>query len=308
MIAARGYVAVPHHQSDTAFFPLLPLLLRAGRSVGIPFDATGFVVANTFLLVAMVALYELNRLWTDDRTALRAAAFVALFPTGYVFSMVYPESIVLAAFAVAAIFATKRRWNAATVAAVVAALARPEAIFLVIPLGAAALRSWRSARNVERCSAVTAALAAPAAIAGLCVYDWRLFHDPVAFASAEREWGRITSRDGAWRAIDELIHSIGTTNVWLFRDAAFCILTIVLLGVALRAGVPRSWVVAGALIVLTPLTTGSFTSDARFGLLAIPVYSGLAVVARRRAVDVALRSACSVGLIAATATILLRWP
>src|SRR5204863_853404 len=26
MIAARGYLEVPHHQSDTAFFPLLPVV------------------------------------------------------------------------------------------------------------------------------------------------------------------------------------------------------------------------------------------------------------------------------------------
>jgi Gpi18-like mannosyltransferase len=308
MIATRGYLAVPHHQSNTAFFPLLPLVLRAGRHLGVPFDVTGLVVANACLLVALIGLYELNRCWLDDTTALRSAIYAALFPTGYVFSMVYPEAIVLAAVAFAGLFAARSRWTAATAAAVVAGLGRPEAFFLVVPLGALAVRESRRAGGMAGFRALTAALAAPAAIAGVCLYEWRLFHDPMAYASAQKEWGRVTSVDGAHRALVELARSIGTTNEWLFRDAGFCALYVLLLVVALRNGLPRSWVLAGALIVLLPLWSGSFTSDARFGLLAVPVYSGLACLTRRRLVDIAARGLCVLGLVAATATILLRWP
>src|SRR5581483_3785933 len=120
--------------------------------------------------------------------------------------------------------------------------------------------------------------AGPAAVAGLALYHWRTFGDPVAFSTAQREWGRWFSIGGVHRAILELAHSPGTENVWLFRDAGFCLLYVALLLVALRAGVPGSWVGCGALIVLLPLFSGSFTSDARFGLLALPVYAGLAVL------------------------------
>jgi hypothetical protein len=308
MIATRGYLAVPHHQSDTAFFPLLPLLLRAGRQLGVPFDVTGLVVANGCLLVALIALYELNRYWLDDATALRAAIYASLFPIGFVFSMVYPEAIVLAAFALACLFAVRRKWTAAAVAAVIAGLGRPEAFFLVLPLGALAFHDWRRVGAMERFRALTAALAAPAAIAGVSIYQWRLFHDPVAFASAQKEWGRATSADGLQRAVVELAHSLGTRNQWLFRDAVFCVVYLVLLVVALKHNVPRSWIVAGALMVVLPLWSGSFTSDARFGLLAIPIYSGLACLTQRRVFDVGARLVCAFGLFAATATILLRWP
>jgi Gpi18-like mannosyltransferase len=143
MVAARGYLVIPHHQSDTAFFPLLPLILRAGRAIGLPFNLTGIIVVNSCLLVALVALYELNRQWFDDRTALHCAIYAALFPLGYVFSMVYPEAIVLAAVALAGAFAARERWGAATAAAAFAGLGRPQAAFLALPLGALALRDWR---------------------------------------------------------------------------------------------------------------------------------------------------------------------
>jgi hypothetical protein len=72
--------------------------------------------------------------------------------------------------------------------------------------------------------------------------------------------------------------------------------------------VPASWVVAGMLVVLLPLWSGSFISDARFGLIALPVYVGLAYVARRRPVDLALRVVSAVLLVIGSATVLLHWP
>jgi hypothetical protein len=67
-------------------------------------------------------------------------------------------------------------------------------------------------------------------------------------------------------------------------------------------------VLAGALIVLLPLASGSFTSDARFGLLALPVYASLAWLGSRRWADVLLRGSMLLLLVAGTATVLVRWP
>jgi hypothetical protein len=93
----------------------------------------------------------------------------------------------------------------------------------------------------------------------------------------------------------------------LFRDAAFCVVYVLILVAAARF-VPAAWTAAAFLIVLLPLWSGSFTSDARFGLVAPPVYAGLARLGRRRAVDVAIRLSSVALLVVGTATILLRWP
>jgi len=307
MVAARGYLVVPGHQSDTAFFPLYPALLRVGHAVGLSPNATGLLVSNLALLVGLVALYELVRRWTDEATARRAAVYAAIFPVGYVFSMVYPEALVLAAMSLAGLLAVRGRWTGAAVVAALAALTRPEALFLVLPLGALAVRAWPVADGRTRFRALTAVAAAPAALAGICAYDWRTFGDPIAFSTAQRAWGRAVELTGPRRAVEELVQSVGTSNAWLFRDAAFCVVYVALLVLALRVA-PAAWVVAAALMVVLPLWSGSFTSDARFGLVAPPVYAGLAQISRRRLVDVPLRI-CSVALlVAATATVLMRWP
>jgi hypothetical protein len=88
----------------------------------------------------------------------------------------------------------------------------------------------------------------------------------------------------------------------------FCLVYLICLYLAYRARVPRGWIAAGALIVLLPLWSGDWQSDARFGLLALPVYCGLAYAAQRRWLDGALR-VLSGGLLAVgSATILFHWP
>ena len=309
MVAAHGYLVLPGHQSDTAFFPFFPALLRAGLALGLPLDATGLIVANGCLLFALGAVYELNRLWTTEAVARRAAVYAAVFPVGYVFSMVYPESVVLLAVGAASVLGARGRWGAAAVAAAVASLTRPEGLLLTsIPLAALAIRTWRAADDRARIRALSAVAAGPAAIAGLCAYHWRLFGDPFVFSEAQRAWGRALEPDGIWRAVVELVHAPSHAGSWLFRDAAFCVLYIALLAVARRVGVPWEWIGASALVVLLPLWSGSFTSDARFGLLAIPIYTGLAHAASSRWRDYAVRASSLVLLAAGTATILLRWP
>ena len=78
--------------------------------------------------------------------------------------------------------------------------------------------------------------------------------------------------------------------------------------VAWRAGVPRAWIVAGAAMVLLPPASGIFTSDARFGLLALPIYPGLACLARTRKIDLGIRCVSIALLIAGVEAIVLHWP
>jgi hypothetical protein len=82
----------------------------------------------------------------------------------------------------------------------------------------------------------------------------------------------------------------------------------VLLGVAWRAGISLAWVAAGALMVLLPLETGSFISVARFGLLALPVFWGAAVLARRPVIDWTLRIVSAALLVAFVVTLPLIFP
>jgi hypothetical protein len=311
-VAVHGYLFVPGHQSDTAFFPLYPVLLRTVHATGLPLDAAGLLLSNLFLLVALLAVYELGLVLLPADDARRAAIFVAVFPTSYVFSMIYPESLVLGCMALALLLAVRGRWLLCSFAAAAAALARPEGAMLVLPLAAIVLDRWRTLTPERRGRALAAVLAAPATLASFLLYLGWAVHDPFAWNETQQAWGRSFSATGFFLAIRRFITDLGK-NYWGLRDALFCVAFLILLALAARAkiawpGRRWAWIVFGLAIVLLPLASGSMESDARFGLLALPIYWGLAVVARRRWLERSLLALLTVLLVGATATIPLIFP
>jgi hypothetical protein len=273
-IAEHGYLLVPGRQSDPAFFPLWPVILRLAHSLGVSYATAGIVLANVCFLGALLAVDALGRRWLPADDARRAALLLAVFPLGAVFSMAYPESLVLLLLAGATLAALDGRWLLAAACAGGAALARPEGVFVAIPLAAIA---WRQRRG----AALGAVVAPVAALVSFPLYLGQVLHDPGAWGRAEQAWGRSFRWDGVYRAFAS-IPAMLRHNAWLTRDVVFFAVYLVLLWVAYRARVPRSWILAGAGMVLAPLASGSLMSDGRFGLLAIPVFWGLAVLTRDR--------------------------
>jgi hypothetical protein len=311
-VAVHGYLFVPGHQSDTAFFPLYPVLLRAVHVTGLPLDAAGLLLSNLFLLAALLALYELGLALLPAADARRAAIFVAVFPTSYVFSMIYPESLVLGCMALAVLLAVRGRWLGCSFVAAAAALARPEGAMLMLPLAAIAVEQWRTLAPDKRGRAVAAVLAGPAALVSFLLYLGWAVHDPFAWNETQQTWGRSFSPTGFFLSLRRLVTDLGR-NYWGLRDALFCVAFLILLAVAARAkiawpGKRWAWIVFGLAIVLLPLASGSMESDARFGLLALPIYWGLAVVARRPWLERGLLVLSTALLLGATATIPLIFP
>ncbi|TML94840.1 MAG: hypothetical protein E6G03_10850 [Actinobacteria bacterium] len=311
-VAVHGYLYVPGHQSDTAFFPLYPVLLRIVHLTGLPLDAAGLLLSNLLLLAALVVLYELGLALLPAADARRAVIFAAVFPTSYVFSMIYPESLVLGCMALATLLAVRGRWLGCSLVAAAAALARPEGALLVLPLAAIAVDRWRTLSPEARGRAVAAVLAAPAALLSFMLYLGWAVHDPFAWNETQQAWGRSFNATGIFLSIRRLFTGLGEDH-WGLRDALFCVAFLILLAVAARAkiawpGRRWPWIVFGLAIVLLPLASGSMESDARFGLLALPIYWGLAVAARRRWVERGLLVFSAVLLLGATATIPLIFP
>jgi hypothetical protein len=309
IVAERGYLLVSGRQSDPAFFPLLPIVERTFHAVGLPLQVAGIAAANGFFLVGLLALYALGRELLPERDARRAAVYAAIFPLGFVFSMAYPEALVLAAAALAGLWALRGRWLACAGCAAAAALSRPEGVFVALPIAAVVLRRWPSVSLTERARATTAALAAPLALASFAAFLWWAVGNPFAWSAAEATWGRAFSPTGVVRALRALPTAMEHGHDhWIYEDATFCALYLAVLLLALRARVPRAWVVTGALIVLLPLESGSLISDARYGLVALPVFWGLAIAGRRTWLDRLVRVVAPALLGAAVFTIPTHFP
>ena len=307
MVAGTGYLLVPGRQSDPAFFPVFPMLMRAGHAVGLGYGTAGLVLANVGFLGALFAFHALTKTLFGGAMARRAVAYIAVFPFGYAFSMVYPESIVLGLIALAALAALRRRWGWAAACAAIAALARPEGLFVALPLAVLAWEQRHSLSPRARGLALGAVLAPLAAIGSFSVYLWSILGDPMAWSQAQRAWGRAFSPLGVVHAVDGIGRAFAH-DAWVTRDVIAVVLYLGLLAAAARAGVGWPWLLSGLAVVVLPLFSGSFDSIDRFGLLAPAAFWGLAALGRDPRVH-RLILGLSVPLLAAAIVVLpLRFP
>jgi hypothetical protein len=277
-VAENGYLLEPGRQSDPAFFPLYPLLMRGGHALGLGYVTAAILISNLSFLAALFLFEALTRELLGAEIARRATSLLAVFPLAFVFSLGYPESLVLALMMGAALAAYRGRWLIAAAALAAATLARPEALFIALPLLPLA---WRARSGV----ALGAILAPLAGLGSFALYLGRTLGDPLAWTHAERAWGRRFEPLGLVRAIENVPREFAG-NPGVVRDIVCFALYLVLLGVAYRSGVPRLWVLAGLLVVVLPTFSRSFHSIGRFGLLAPAVAWGAALCVRRRAVYV----------------------
>ena len=138
MIAEKGYSdAMPFNVSEYStigFFPLYPITISALQLIIHDYLLAGWLLSNLFLLLSAYLLYKLVGLDHDASTAKRSLWYLFLFPSAYIFSAIYPESMLLCAWLACALLAKKRSWASAGVVGFLAALIKPSGFFIAIPL------------------------------------------------------------------------------------------------------------------------------------------------------------------------------
>ncbi len=184
-IARVGYGPPPIDGVDSTwpFFPLLPGVMRALDIVGIG-DRLGVVILNQLLfLVALAGVWRIAHRHLADRPARLAVWALALFPGAFVFSMIYPSSLFLAASVWAFVFAEERHDVAAAAVVAAAALVRPNGILVAVAL-VLTLRSWRRVAVV--------CLPAGILVVVWCALCWHWTGDPFVFYTAKAAWPEVT--------------------------------------------------------------------------------------------------------------------
>lgn len=125
-----------------AFFPLYPWMIRIfafplqvfGMNPIATATLAGVIVSALGALLGMLALFDLTRDSLGEESALRAAFYLIIFPTGFFLVQVYSEGLFVGfAFACLAM-AKHNNWLAAAILAVAATLTRAVGILLVIPM------------------------------------------------------------------------------------------------------------------------------------------------------------------------------
>jgi hypothetical protein len=252
MIAGRGYGQRPvvHAGTRWPFFPLLPGTAHALGIVGVPLRWGLIVIANVAFVIALAGVWRLARGCCSRRVAVIAVWAAALAPFASVFSMGYPSSLFLAASTWAFVFVHERRYLAAGATGVIATLARPNGVVVLVGL---AVAGWWSARAGvtdgdarQPAARVVGIVCGPGLLAlGLwCVQLWRWSRDPFAFWSAKRAWDELT-----------IVRFVQTWPRDALPHVFVAALAITLVVVAVRRLEP-AWVVFAACYLLPSLALG----------------------------------------------------
>ena len=294
--AVRGPLAAV--QSNVAFFPLYPWAIRLVRPLFPAGEGGAYLAAlaisNGAALGGLWVLWRLARRVSDEETASRAVLYALLFPTGFVLSAAYPESLYLLLSAGALLAGMAGRFLLAGGLGLLLALDRPGGVLVAIPL---AWLAWTQG-GARRPSALLAAALPGAGILLHAGNLWRLTGDPLALFHAQAAWGRALS--APWRT---LLHP-SPFHPFLGPLEVGALVLVAAAGAWLVARRETRALGIWALVsVVPPLLSGTFVSGLRFAGVAFPAFLALGVAGRRPAVDRAVVA----GFSFAQAVLFLLW-
>jgi Gpi18-like mannosyltransferase len=293
---AGWYLSIAQHgcnsqndinQANTAFAPLLPVLMRlAGLLLGpVATDDVllicGVIITNAALLLALAYLVALVREDFGAPIASRTALYALVFPSTLFLSAVYPHALFLAGAVGAFYHARREQWWLAGLFGALAALARVQGCIIVIPLAVEYLAARHlDLRRVDRNAA--ALLLPPVSIGLFAVIVWLQVGDPLAMLGAASQWQRHFG--APWTPLLAYLtqplgaHGSNTSPL----DLAFTLLLIGLVALS-WVRVRATLALFATLLLLISLSSGLLVSSMRYGLELFPIFIALAISGRFRA-------------------------
>jgi len=307
-IAQTGYVFRPDSQSNIAFFPLYPVLIR---TLAFPFGGTeraawlsGIVISYVCFFAALVLLHRLTEHMAGRREAARRAVlYAAVFPFSFPFTRIYAESLFLLVSVAAVWLAVLGRWSWAGVCGALAALTRPNGILIAIPLGLMALRSGGGVKMISR--RIVALQMVPAGLGAYCLFAFTLSGDPLAWINAQRHWG-YSIGNAPWAIMQGTLETIEAQGLYTYLVSAegqIYGLSHALIGLGVIALIPsifnRLGVALGCYVaagILIPFSSNALEGIGRYAATLFPVFMYLGATVRSRRLHEALLVGASLWL------------
>ncbi|MFJ8862733.1 hypothetical protein ACIRD8_30445 [Streptomyces sp. NPDC102451] len=280
-IASHGYghtVTLPDGgvHPDLAFFPLLPALER-GLAAVTPFTVQGAGIAVAWLagLLAAWGIFAVGARLHGRRTGVVLAALWGAYPTAFVQSMAYTETLFTALAAWSLYAVLRGRWIAAGALCVLAGLTRPSAAALIAALALTAaavlVREWRAGhrRDLLRRNArmLLGVCLAPLGWLAYVVFVAVRQGGPFAYFDVQAQWGN--SIDGG-RALAAFIAGLPLPAALGLCAALGLLGWLVFLCVRHRQPLPVL-VYGIAIVVVSLVGSGYFGSRPRLMMPAFPL-------------------------------------
>ncbi len=277
-IVQFGYYApedISTQYSNLAFFPLYPYLIKA-LTFWLPesfqtesiYLLTGLIISNLCFILALFGIYELARNLFGDVSAKRTILLYFCLPAGFFFSTFYTESLFLFLVVFSVVYAEKKKWAAAGIFAMLAALTRPHGILILIPLGWLYLskHEWKPAKIRPDCCWF---LLAPLGIAAYFYGLYRLTGNYFAFFEAQGSWGRTLGTSFWGDYFEPLFNRFNRTAT---LDTVMISASLVLSLILLIRNQNKAYGIYALASTIVLIMTGNLFSMTRYTAAIFPIY------------------------------------
>ena len=309
-IAEEGYKFTGVPLPSVAFFPLLPLIMRALTPLVGDTLAAGLLISNTALLLAVILFYRLVADSWGEPVADRAVWYLLIFPTAFFGAAIYAESLFLLTAIGALYFARRRYWEIAALLGIAAGMTRLVGVIVIPMLLLEWLQQWRVVKGGKQPFLFTflAPFSPLVGLGAFMVYLQLTFGDPLAFVHGAAAWGRVPQSplitiaeivqrpaEGWWSAL--LAGHIHLDN-WI--DFSMVLLFLAL-GISLL--INKRWSSAAFVLLgtLIPFSSGLLMSQRRYVWVLFPAFILLAQWGQRPWLDKIITTLSLLGLALFTA-------
>ncbi len=270
-------------ESNLAFFPLYPLLVRGTLLVLPPnwLFVIGILINHVLFFAALMVIWHYAEFQAGRAVARRTIYFLSIFPTSFFFSAAYSEPAFLLVSAASLALLQRGKFLSAGLAGFFATLTRPTGLLLAVPYLVEVYRQ-REATWPTRPRRFLSILLIPAGIAAFMAYLSWTFGNPLLFLKAQSAWGHtwmfplVAVFDAAKLAVTGQLHGVPALMNLINTVAAIWALVLgVLLWRWNAAG--AAFVLVSALVPLTSAIDGMPTiSMARYVVVLFPLFVLLA--------------------------------
>jgi Gpi18-like mannosyltransferase len=281
-IVTHGYQFNPGKESNVAFFPLYPLLVKALSPI-INAKLAGYIISNVALFFGTTYFYRLILLDHDDEEiASKAVFYVLVSPASLFFSIFYTEGLFLFLVVTSFYYARRRAWLIASLLGLCASLTKALGVLLVIPLlieyfdiSSGHLKLQISKIKLD----ILYLLLVPMGLFLYMAYLYLAFGDAFAYSHASSVWHRkfvpltVTLRNVAHYALFYRYIFMGSV---IIGAALLCLI------IYQRTRI--SYVAYCGTFMFMYLSSNLLDSIPRYISVLFPLYIGLALLAQRNVI------------------------
>lgn len=287
-IIKEGYSYNPEKQSNVAFFPLYPLLVKIISSVFfISSDIAGILLSNILLFFALFFVYKISSVYLKKRGTERVLILMLIFPTSFFYSCFYTESLYLLTTAASFWFFLKKQYFFAGIFGFLASLTRVTGVLIFLSCGVELC--WNYSRKKEVFNKeILYLLLIPCGLITYMLFLYWQFNEPLAFIKIQDLWARgdktfpLITLAESWKNINFFFPK-DSHNTIQFLELFFSIYFLVLgIFAFLKNLLTPSLLIFSLVSILLPLSTGTTTSMLRYILPLFPIFIILGYLSKNR--------------------------